>query len=412
MRASLQKLSENLIYYIKIVLIVLLITIELVVCAQAAGDFLDTSKWYNLLTVALCCSALAVVEGVDTFVVKKFNAKMACYGVDSALLLVICIFMGNSFLSVLYCVVLTQMYISIERFRDKAVLFGVSCGLYTISFIVGWVLSHPDASQYSYALEIISGSLFGLLAIALDFVIVLFLLSFYKTNRELSAALKEADESKAQLKEMYEKLSETAVYEERNRIAKDIHDNAGHSMTTVIMQTEAAKLLMDKDPEEAKSRIISANIQARNALEQMRESVHLLAGRRINRSLKEEVQEIIAQTIDGTDIKVRYDLDEVQPSEEGYRFICNSVKECLANGIRHGRATAFYIELKDEGGKITLYISDNGGGAEGEIVPGFGLKSIRAKAEALGGGCEFFSEKGEGFEVNITLPISTAVQNG
>ena len=176
-------------------------------------------------------------------------------------------------------------------------------------------------------------------------------------------------------------------------------------MTTVIMQTEAAKLLIDDNPAEAKNRIISANIQARNALEQMRQSVHLLAGREQTRSLKEEVQEIIAQTIDGTDIKARYDMCEVQTDPDSFRFICNAVKELLANGIRHGGATAFYIELKQVFGEIQLIISDNGSGVSGEIEEGFGLKGMREKAEALGGKCMYTSEQGEGFEADITLPL-------
>lgn len=398
--------SEKFITYIKIILIAILIITEIVVCAQTATRFRGTELVLNLIIVISSCVALAIVETIDSFVIKKFTAKMIFYGADAILLLVICIFTGNSLLSTLYCVVLTQMYINIERFNDKLILFAVSCGLYLISFVVGWVLTNVGASTVDSTVEIFSGALFGLLLIALDFIIVQFLLSFYKTNKELSQALKEADESRTALKAASEQLSATAVFEERNRIAKDIHDNAGHSMTTVIMQTEAAKLLIDKDPEEAKNRIISANIQARNALEQMRESVHLLAGRRNTMSLKEELEAIIAQTIDGTAIKARYDIIDADTGEGVRRFICNSLKECLANGIRHGRATAFYIELKEEDNMLSLLISDNGLGADGEIKAGFGLTGMKDRAAAMGGNCKFTAEKGEGFEVLITLPLN------
>ena len=242
--------------------------------------------------------------------------------------------------------------------------------------------------------------------LAIHCAVTNFILKFYSNNANLKHALIEADESKTQLKDVYEQLSQTAVYEERNRIAKDIHDNAGHSMTTVIMQTEAAKLLIDSNPEEAKNRIISANIQAKNALEQMRESVHLLAGRAHARSLREEIEEIIAQTIDGTELKIRCDLEDVSIEGEEYRFILNTVKECLANGIRHGKATAFYLEMKKSFSDVCLLISDNGCGIDDEIKEGFGLICIREKAEALGGRCSFSSEAGEGFEVEITLPLA------
>ena len=393
---------QNIIAYIKITLIALLAAIEIFVCAQAYTALKERLPDY--ISLVVCCAALTAVEAVNLFAIKNFAAKMVFFGLDSALLLAVCILTGDSVLSALYCIVLTGCYISVEKFRDRTVLFGFSCGMYTISFVAGWVIRNVGQSLYNSIVLILSDVLFGLLFMAVDYVVVQFLIKFYRTNAELRKALREADESKAQLEEAYDQLTRTRVYEERNRIAKDIHDNAGHSMTTVIMQTEAAKLLIDDNPAEAKNRIISANIQARNALEQMRQSVHLLAGRAQTRSLKEEVEEIIAQTIDGTDIKARYDMGEVQTDADSCRFICNAVKELLANGIRHGGATAFYIELKQVFNEIQLIISDNGSGTDGEITEGFGLKGIREKAEALGGKCVFTSEQGEGFEADITLP--------
>ncbi len=387
--------SKKLIGYIKLTLVVLMGVMCIVICAQA---FTKVSAANFYATIA-CCALLTALEAVNAFVIKNFAAKMVFYGLDSAIILAICILTGNSFMSAIYCIVLTQCYIAIDRFKDKAVIFGVSCGVFTFSFLIGCFVSNP----YIEAIEIITGVLFGLLAIAVDFIVTTFLLKFYKTNLKLSAALKEADESRARLEEVYEELTSTKVFEERNRIAKDIHDTAGHSMTTVIMQTEAAKLLIDDNPQEAKNRIISANIQAKNALEQMRESVHLLAGRDKVRSLKEEIEEVIAQTIDGTDVKARYSLDDVQTDDEVYRFIVNSLKELLSNGIRHGKATAFYVELKERDNEICLLVSDNGAGVKGEIQEGFGLRGIREKAEKLGGKLRLSSEEGEGFEIEITL---------
>ena len=398
---------ENVITTIKLSLIILLAVIEAFVCAQAySPDYIS-----NFIAAAVCCAVLLLVEGVNGFFVKRFAYKMVFFGIDSALLLAICFLTGNSFLSTMYCIVLTNCYMTVEKFGHKTILFGMSCGLYTVSFIVGWVLRNPELAVYNSIVEILTGVFFGLVAIAIDFIIVEFLVRFYRNNRQLSVALKEADKSRARLEEVYEQLTRTKVYEERNRIARDIHDNAGHSMTSVIMQTEAAKLLIDEDPEEAKNRIISANIQARNALEQMRESVHLPAGREQAVSLRDELEEIIAQTIDGTDVKARFDLDEVEPGEEVYRFIRNSVKELLANGIRHGKATAFYIELKKTEEGIKLYVSDNGLGVDCEPKEGFGLKGIREKAEKLGGTCRFSGEKDEGFEADIALPLQKEVKD-
>lgn len=364
------KLSESrkhLVSSIKIVLISMLAIIEIIVCAQYATQYIEKGRTGDLIAVIISCVLLVTFASIDSFAVKNLVVKYVFFGFDSVCVLLLCVFTGNTYLSTLYCLVLTQIYISIDGLRENLILFSVSCALFIISFVCGRILGASGSTVYESLVEIIGDSILGVAILAVHFVVVSFILKFYSNNQQLRSALNEADESKAQLEQAYKEISRTAVYEERNRIAKDIHDNAGHSMTTVIMQTEAAKLLIDSDPEEAKNRIISANIQAKNALEQMRESVHLLAGKTDMHSLKGEIEEIIAQTIDGTELKIRCNIEDAELDGEKSRFICNSVKECLVNGIRHGRATAFFVEMRKEFSSITLRISDNGSGAEGEI---------------------------------------------
>ena len=98
--------------------------------------------------------------------------------------------------------------------------------------------------------------------------------------------------------------------------------------------------------------------------------------------------------------------------EEMCRFVLNTVKESLANGIRHGKATAFYIEMKKSFSDLDLLISDNGRGIDGQIIEGFGLKGIREKAETLGGRCRFSGEAGEGFEIELSLPLDKKDKGG
>ena len=102
----------------------------------------------------------------------------------------------------------------------------------------GYIISTPNPTAF----DGVTGVLFGLLALGIDYIVAMFLLKFYTTNIELSSALKEADDSRSRLEEAYDELTKTKVYEERNRIAKDIHDTVGHSMTTVIMQRQNSAL--------------------------------------------------------------------------------------------------------------------------------------------------------------------------
>ena len=402
------KLNENhkqLVGYIKLILTALLIIMAIIICSQYGTIYIQNGGLVSLVTVVISCFALLVLETINSYAVERTAVKYVFFGLDSLCVFVLGIFSGSGYLSALYCIVLTQIYISVDKMRDNGIIFGVSCAVFIISFITGRIFGSSGGFIYSNIVDNLGDSILGLVVLSVHFIVENFILKFYSQNLRLQNALNEADESTAQLEEAYKEISRTAVYEERNSIAKDIHDNAGHSMTTIIMQTEAAKLLIDSNPEEAKTRIISANIQAKNALEQMRESVHLLAGRAEVKTLKEEIEEIIAQTIDGTELKIRCNIEEIALDSESSRFLCNSVKECLVNGIKHGRATAFFIEMKKEFQNVCLLISDNGQGTGGEIVEGFGLRGMREKAQKLGGRCSFSSESEEGFETEIIIPL-------
>lgn len=394
---------QKFLRFIGICISVLLIVFEIIIGVTfiSIKPMPDAWKIASLIVSMVVLDVLCLVE---VYCIKTLHARIVLYAFDFLCLLFICAITGSAYLSALYVVILSQLYLNVEDIKTKAIVFVSSCVSFVAMCIVGWLLNHMRvAISDDEILQIISGCITGLIVLAIHFAVANFLIGFYRTNIKLTAALKEADENKAQLKEVYEQLSETAVFQERNRIARDIHDNAGHSMTAVIMQTEAAKLLIDSDPEAAKAKVISANIQAKNALEQMRESVHLLAGRNSSHSLKEELEEIIAQTMDGTEVKIRYDIEDADLGWEKKRFIANSLKECLSNGMRHGGATAFYVEFSIKENMAVLTVSDNGSGLPENFKEGFGIRGMREKATAFGGSIVFESESGDGCEINIAI---------
>lgn len=384
------------------IIMVVLLMVEVVVCLQYAME--TSPKPWLITTVIAACVLLDGLSFAEIFFVGNMSSRIIIYLVNFGLLLIICTAVGNSYLVILYCVMLTQIYLNANGFRSRIVMLAVSCILYTATFVIGWSVNHGEVPEGAAVTEIVASCTVGLLILLAHFCAMLFTIKYYRNNRRLNAALREADKRKEELEDAYEQLAETAIYEERNRIARDIHDNVGHSITAVIMQTEAAKLLIDTDGEAAKEKIVSANILAKNALEQMRDSVHLLAGTSTYRSVKDDLGVILSQTMDGTGVKIRCNIEDVALSAEKRRFIVNTVKECMSNGIRHGGATAFYVELKRDGGRICLIISDNGTGLKRGFKEGFGLLGIREKTEAFGGALQYVSEEGEGLEISVTIP--------
>lgn len=381
---------------------VILIVFEVIICAQYCNLEPMPAAWRICVLVG-CSVALDVLFFVEYYYIKRLKSRITVYCFDFVFLLFICVLTGSTYLAGLYCVFLSLLYLNVEDLKTNTIVFVTSCVLYIVTCVVGWFLVNMRGVTYGEIMEITAACVVGLITLVVHFAVANVCFGFYRTNVRLKEALKEADESKKQLEEAYGELEETAVFRERNRIARDIHDNAGHSMTAVIMQTEAAKLLIDTDPADAKAKIIAANIQAKNALEQMRDSVHLLAGRNGTRNVREEIEEIIAQTMDGTDVIVRYDVSDIALVPDRRRFVVNSLKECLSNGMRHGGAKAFYVELSENDGIVCLTVSDNGSGLPQDFKEGFGIRGIREKAAQLGGGIVFQSESGDGCEIKIKI---------
>lgn len=308
---------------------------------------------------------------------------------------------STSYLYLVYALVLSEYYLSSPTLRDNIIMFAVNIGVYTIEYAVVALVSNTLESAFATSSQYFT----DLIILILHFIMFSFAMTVYRKNKLIEKSMEELEESKNELLRAYDKLEEATLLEERNRISKDIHDTAGHSLTTVIMQTEAAKLMLDKNPEEAKKRIVAANVQAKNCLEELRLSVHLLSGRRENVSFKEYLESIVGETTNGTDVTIRSKIDDVSMTEDAERFVGNLLREGISNGLRHGRSTAFFFELKDMGNFVEILLSDNGCGADlHTFKEGFGLSAMRNKAEKLGGMINFVSEAGEGFEINVSLP--------
>ena len=361
--------------------------------------------------LAVPVSALLLLSlAAKVFVVRDFYHKIALYVVDSILLVLFNVFAGweidslvrqASYSYLIYVCVLSEYYLSAPTLRDDAIMFGVNLAAYTVVYVINAV----QAGEIARAFDLSSQYFVGLIVIVLHFIMFGFAMTLARKNRQIEENLREIEESRNELMRAYEKVEEATVIEERNRIAKEIHDTAGHSLTTVIMQTEAARLALGKDDAEAKRCIAAANLQAKNCLDELRLSVHLLSGRREDISFRDYLEEIIAGSSDGTGLTVRSKIDDLELTEEAERFIANTLREGISNGVRHGGSTAFLFELRDMGNYIEFLLSDNGRGIEQkQFKEGFGLSGMRAKAEAWGGMVQYSSEPGEGFEIRLSLP--------
>ncbi len=355
----------------------------------------------NALWIVPVGGVLVVENAVKFWALNSYGKKIVCYVLDTVCLLLLTYFSDGNLISTLYMIILSEFYLSQPKLGGAVAMFICE----TILFLVVLMVSSALKGARIDIVTTIVNAVNDLLLLTMHFFIFNFVLQIMHKNREIAAALNELNESNEKLRRANRELQEITALEERQRIAKDIHDTAGHSITTVIMQTEAAKLVLDRDPEEAKKRIAAANLQAKHALEELRESVHLLSGIDEHSTLRDDLLSILHDSTDGTGIVIRSDVDDVTLCDAKRRFLCNTLKEGISNGLRHGGATAFYFELKREGDVIRFLLSDNGRGMDlSALREGFGLKGMHRRAESLGGTVWFETEEGEGFEIHLTLP--------
>lgn len=395
------KNEEQFLYFGKWLIFLVLIAVEVLMMFQSLDEFKAEKGWIKLVVLLSLVIILTASAAVQLFAVRG-NARFVFYSIDAAAACGCLFFAYGTYPLILYMLVLTQFYIGAEKFRFSIIVFAVSMPLYAL--IYGMQGDFFKIGQDGF-FNVLWHGLGSVVAITVHFLAVHIALAFYRQYLKLNKVVSDLNESQKKLQKAYEAVAEVTALEERQRIAKEIHDTAGHSITTVIMQTETAKRMIEKNPEEAKAKIVAANLQAKHALEELRDSVHLLSGRTGNQTLQTALQNIVNESTDGTGIVIRSSIADISVSAEKFRFLCNSLKEGIANGLRHGGATAFYFELTAEG-DILFLLTDNGRGMYAlNLQKGFGLSTMQERAKALGGDAEFKTEEGEGFEIRLTLPL-------
>lgn len=396
-----EKLYDLVMKYANILAFIALVFIEILI-------LLNSSRGLGYFWVVFAMELILTVNNaLRLWIMKGLRVKLYSYVLDIILLIIITVFSGNSFSGsayplAVYLIVLTEFYLSSDTLLSDVIMCAISTVVYCLSYALSSFFMEFRALPIG---TIISDSFISVIFLWMHFFVVNLAIVMYRNNVSMDKVNRELDESNRKLKKAYEELKAVTLLQERQRIAKEIHDTAGHSITICIMQTEAAKLIIDDDPAQAKQKIISANLQAKHALEELRESVHVLAGRDENRTMRDALEDIIRESCEGTEIKIRSDIPDIEVSADKRRLIENTLKEGISNGLRHGGATAFYFELSDDGQEISFLLSDNGVGADlSAIRYGLGLNGLIQKAESLNGRVEFASGQDEGFEIRLFLP--------
>lgn len=219
----------------------------------------------------------------------------------------------------------------------------------------------------------------------------------------LNVLQSERERSREQLLRKQEEVEYFATRAERERIARDLHDLLGHTLSVITLKAELASKLLDRDPARARNEIRDIEHTAREALAQVREAVQ---GYRHSDLTRELARLCSALEVAGVRCDTDNTLGELPPAISNVLSL--ALREAITNVIRHARATHCAIRLHEQDGVIELSVRDNGNApvAANRDDEGNGLRGMRERAAILGG--ELLFSSGDGHLLRMRLPRHTA----
>ncbi|MEO0425579.1 MAG: sensor histidine kinase [Pseudomonadota bacterium] len=218
-------------------------------------------------------------------------------------------------------------------------------------------------------------------------------------------ATAESIERERKLKRTQVLERQQATLAERERIAHELHDLLGHTLTMVALKAEVAAKLLQRDPERAGDEMREVATAARSALSEIRAAVYDMTAT----SVESEIDRArLALDAAGVDLEIRGDVPRTLGPTLG-KTLGLSIREATTNIVRHSQASAARIELDHAEDRVELVVADNGVGTA-SAREGAGLSGLRNRVEALGGDAKIDREGG--MQIRIRLPLSPLGESG
>jgi signal transduction histidine kinase len=221
-------------------------------------------------------------------------------------------------------------------------------------------------------------------------------------EQQLRRDLAEAHE---QLRHHAAQAERLATVQERNRVARDIHDGLGHSLTVVQMQVKAARAVLPVDPMKADEVLAKAQRQSEEALAAVRRSVHALREPRSTGPLPDALSALAEEaSAAGVPTRLRVSGTERPLPDEVQEALYRAAQEGLTNVRKHAGAGRADLLLDYGEAAVRVEIRDDGVGTGDGQAPGFGLVGLRERAAQLGGQLHVESAPGQGRTLTMEVP--------
>ncbi|MEA5619143.1 sensor histidine kinase [Cronbergia sp. UHCC 0137] len=231
----------------------------------------------------------------------------------------------------------------------------------------------------------------------------------------VDAGLKEQQRQKelaianTRLRQYALRVEELATVQERNRIARDIHDSLGHSLTVFGIHLEGALRLLKSDPAQAEELLLEIKQLNTTTLREVRESVSALRSDPLQeKNLEEAIAILITDFHKSTGVLPALDNQlKATLSHDRNIVIYRILQESLTNVRKYAAATTVNIVIAQSIQDVQITIEDNGQGFDlSQNATGFGLQGMRERVLALMGQLEIFTAPNQGCRIIATLPLS------
>ncbi|MCA1030240.1 sensor histidine kinase [Bacillus timonensis] len=237
----------------------------------------------------------------------------------------------------------------------------------------------------------------------IPFIIIIWisviLLPFNLYNRKKQGQLEE------QLEDANKRISELVKQEERQRIARDLHDTLGQKLSLIGLKSDLARKLVYKDPEQARSELKDVQQTARTALSEVRKMVSQMRGIRLKEEIVRVRQILKAAQIEFMTEK-EFNLTNVSLFIENILSMC--LKEAVTNVVKHSKASTCRVSIEQSWNDVCIIVQDDGIGMveERDIGKGSGLLGIKERLEFVNGDLEILSKNG----TTIVMRVPTVVK--
>ncbi len=217
------------------------------------------------------------------------------------------------------------------------------------------------------------------------------------------------------LQALHQQAREAAVAEERNRLAREIHDSLAHYLTVISVQLEAAEKLGAEQVDRALEQVRRARRLTLECLQEVRRSVAALRASTLEElSWSNALEKLAAEFGDTTGLQVELRIsapEDIRLAPEIALALYRIAQEGLTNVHRHAHATRVLLAVTVSNGAVELVVQDDGHGPPAEPPSGqggFGLLGLRERVELLGGRLGFGRAPSGGSRLEVVLPVQVA----